>query len=277
MSFVLNICQQYLCLKPTPLVDPSVVDTEFELWERSLPPYFHMRHPDTSFDYLYLRLQLQRYNLAVYYFSCRMIIHRALHYCMYPRIFEHRDIANGLANESCHSKCAKLAIEVLRNQRLMCANCSDLLPRQASFASTFLIFEAAVTLCITILHDSTNPQRHIWQEEMGSVVGLLEHAQGNDSGGVVQQAIAVLRVLRDKLGSPHGDPALFNIGEPFLGGVPSAYINHSWPQVPVLESATSANNMPPQDLMQSLNVPTEWMTDSRGGGVTAYNLLRSLD
>ena len=183
------------------------------------------------------------------------------------------------------SKCIVLALDLLRAQRSMFASLrSRSSSTQPHFSNNFLLFEGAVTLCIALIRDLSNPHAQVWRDEVKGAIELLEGIRDRDKGDITQQALLVLGVLKETdakfvagvSGRATSDPP---------SGLSSASSASEWVPGPgpLLENTgsgvfPSAMSMQygPSPVSTVLAAPFGWMSDGLGGTVSSYELLHSL-
>ena len=68
--------------------------------------------------------------------------------------------------------------------------------RQLTFVIHFLMFEAAVTICIVLMRDATNSKAELWLQELASAITVFENVQGRDFGQVITQGVKALKTLQ---------------------------------------------------------------------------------
>ena len=239
-------------------------------------------------DTIYPHLQLQRYSLAIYYYACRMILHRSLAHGQLPNAMNAATCGATFDSEAnpSRSKCIDLARDLLRAQRSMHA-CLGNQPatHQPYFSNNFLLFEGAVTLAMAIIKDPESQQVKVWRDEVDSAVVLLEGICDWDKGDITRQALLVLRVLRERnvVGQPQ---PVVTSGIPVSGGTSSpgtgvsANLNTGAGQwgggMDDPGTFTGGVNMQFANLSNTLQAPLEWMSDELGGAVSSFELLHSL-
>lgn len=179
----------------------------------------------------------------------------------FQRLYSHLPTTAQLPESSVG--CTKFAIDSLRAQRQLHQAFKANPRRQPSFSITFLVFEAAVTISMALLRNSSHPRADEWREEVRSALALLNSIRPRDAGDLVQQAALVLNVLQD------ASPARFdNLFKP----APAA----AWS--PAIESAIPMQVMHDPVFMQAVQAPLEWVNGSmRGAVATAYELLHGFD
>lgn len=267
---------QCLTVRLQPYDNIKSVDATFEEWEKSLPPYFACRLPDTTLDAVYPQLQLQRYNLAIYYYACRMILHRYLSHMQPSHTIGPPGCETAFDSESnpSRSKCIALAVDLLRTQRSMHPCLRNRTYIQPYFANNFLLFEGAVTLCLALLRDLSNPHAPVWRDEINVAIELLEGLREIDKGDIAQQALLVLGVLKEtdaKItgnGRAPSDPP---------SSISTSSNGSEW--VPLFDSSApfpAATNVQYANVSNALSVPFGWVSDGLGGTVSSFELLHSL-
>lgn len=176
-------------------------DSKISSWEASLPTYFALRDPDTSFDNAYPRLPLQRCLLACYHYFCRMLFQRTLP-CL-KRLGEDSD-ERIFKNGWDFNRLTTVAISLLGAERSFLQMLEP--QNQVFFTSTYFIFEAAVTLSIAMSRNPGNPKVNEWRKERDGAINLLQSILSMDNSELTQQSIVVLRILQDR--RPSGDDSV---------------------------------------------------------------------
>lgn len=227
-----------------------------------------------SYDHIYPALALQRCNIGIIYYACCMIFYRSMPHAQSTSL--HISQVSAGSYNTDYNKLASFAINLLHAQRLVKSVAHQWKHRQPYFANTYLVFEAAVTLCIALHRDPNNPYAEEWRDESKEAIKMLESERENDSGDIVRQAILVLQVLQDcKLA---GADSFKSVEFPIPAAGPSStdISVPLWTQSldPVFPTATSTHS---SDSFQSIQAPLDWMADSINGTVTAFDLLHSLD
>ncbi|KAL5524803.1 hypothetical protein ACEPAF_9949 [Sanghuangporus sanghuang] len=190
--------ERFLSDVPDPEDGHAYFDAKMGEWLASLPPYYKLdQPPDVSFNSIYPKLYLQRMTINSYYSCSCLLYHRALAYTKPSQ----NASSNGFsaAAQSQHawdqSQLAYYAIRVLHAQTDQVVH--QFWERQVPFDISMYMFEAAVTLGVTILRYAHHPRAEEWQRELVRTIQLLETLRERDYGKIVVQAIQVLRVLQD--------------------------------------------------------------------------------
>ncbi|THH05374.1 hypothetical protein EW145_g4841 [Phellinidium pouzarii] len=255
-----SMFDDYLSVRPD-LSDGGVsFDAKMYAWEATLPTYLALRHPDTTFDHAYPYLQTQRSLTCI------------------PSGTTQTSEMPSTKPRNCVWDCNKLtglAISLLHAQKAFLATLRW--QRQVSLSLTFLVFEAAITLTISLLREADNRQAEEWRKERDAAIELLEVVQGRDHGDIVRQATLVLRVLQDS--KPGKTESARKAAEVAVPNVPAPHAAEgdslSWPSLDSMTIATAASTLP-GEVFESLDLPLDWMMDGLNGTVTAFDLLHSL-
>ncbi|EJC98978.1 uncharacterized protein FOMMEDRAFT_148940 [Fomitiporia mediterranea MF3/22] len=188
--------EKFLSAQPDNEDGHAYFDIRMGEWLANLPSFYKLdQTPNVSYDHIYPKLYLQRMTLRSYYTCSCLFYHRALAYSR-PA---HQD-AMGYGWDQ--SQLAQYAISVLHSQGHLLMN--QWWERQVPFDISMYMFEASVTLGVTLLRDLYHPDANEWRRELASAIEIFENLRERDFGQIVPQAIRVLRVLQELCADPMG-------------------------------------------------------------------------